>query len=161
MAAGHIDPVVAVGVVAGDLPELVAGELGGLRVVRGGLLGGGVAGQRAELEQRRRGGRAVQVAVGDDGAVVGAAGAAVGGVQVLDQLGAGLPQRDGPGLGVAVGVAGVGEHVAERDAGLGHAVRTGTRARAGSWRQEQTVIRRASSGTGGPCSSRIMVPAEA
>ena len=42
----------------------------------------------------------------------------------------------------------------------GIAVSTGTRARAGSWRQEHTVIRRASSGTGGPCSSRIMVAAE-
>ena len=61
-----------------------------------------------------------QVPVGDDGAVVGAAGAAVGGVQVLDQLGAGLPERDGPGPGVAVGVAGVGEDVAGRDAVAGH-----------------------------------------
>src|SRR5215472_7979691 len=52
-----------------------------------GLLGGGVAGERSELQQqrRRRGGGAVQVAVGDDGAFVGAAGAAVGGVQVLDE----------------------------------------------------------------------------
>ena len=40
-------------------------------------------------------------------------------------------------------------------------VSTGTRARAGSAWQEHTVIRRASSGTGGPCSSRIMVAAEA
>ena len=43
----------------------------------------------------------------------------------------------------------------------GIAVSTGTRARAGSWWQDETVIRRASSGTAGPCSSRIMVPAEA
>ena len=93
--------------------------------------------------------------------MVGAAGAAVERVQVLDQLGAGLPEREGPGVGVAVGVAGVGQDVAERDAvWAGIAVSTGTRARAGSWRQEQTVIRRASSGTGGPCSSRIMVAAE-
>jgi len=47
---GAHHPVVAVGVVAGDLPEFVAGEFGGLGVVRGYLLGGGVAGQRAELE---------------------------------------------------------------------------------------------------------------
>ena len=42
----------------------------------------------------------------------------------------------------------------------GMAVSTGTRARAGSVSQEQTVIRWVSSGTGGPCSSRIMVPAD-
>ena len=73
-----------------------------------------------------------------------------------------VAERDGPGVGVAVGVAGVGQDVAEADAvWSGIAVSTGTRARAGSWRQEQTVIRRASSGTGGPCSSRIMVAAEA
>jgi hypothetical protein len=36
--------VVAIGVVAGDPAELVAGELGGLGVVRGGFLNGGVAG---------------------------------------------------------------------------------------------------------------------
>ena len=42
----------------------------------------------------------------------------------------------------------------------GIAVSTGTRARAGSAWQDDTVIRRASSGTGGPCSSRIMVPAD-
>ena len=34
-------------------------------------------------------------------------------------------QRDGPGGGVAVGVAGVGEHVAERDAGRWHAGQDG------------------------------------
>ncbi len=39
-------------------------------------------------------------------------------------------------------------------------VSTGTRARAGSAWQDDTVIRRASSGTGGPCSSRTMVPAD-
>ena len=99
--------MVAVGVVAGDGAELVAGQLGGLLVVGGGLAGGGVAGERAEFEQRAGGGRAVEVAVGDDGAVVGAAGAAAGRVQVLDQLGAGLAERDGPGSGVAVGVTGV------------------------------------------------------
>ena len=106
--------MVAVGVVGGDAAEFVAGGLGGLLVVGGGLLRGGVAGQGCEFQQRAGRGRAVQVAVGDDGAVVGAAGAAVGGVQVLDQLRAGLPERDGPGAGVAVGVAGVGQDVAER-----------------------------------------------
>jgi hypothetical protein len=46
---GAGDPVVAVGVVAGDAAELVAGELGGLLVMRAGLAGGGVAGQWPEL----------------------------------------------------------------------------------------------------------------
>ena len=41
-------------------------------------------------------------------------------VQVLDQGGAGGAQRQRPGISVAVGVAGVGEDVAERDAGGGH-----------------------------------------
>ncbi|HTQ92006.1 MAG TPA: hypothetical protein VMK84_21175, partial [Streptosporangiaceae bacterium] len=94
--------------------------LGGLLVVGGGLVRGGVAGERAEFEQRAGGGRAVEVAVGDDGAVVGAAGAAVERVQVLDQLRAGVPEREGPGGGVAVGVAGVGEDVAGRDAVCWH-----------------------------------------
>jgi hypothetical protein len=43
--------VVAVAVVGGDPAELVAGCLGGLVVVGGGLLVGRVAGQGAELEQ--------------------------------------------------------------------------------------------------------------
>ena len=70
-------------VVGGDLPELVPGELGGPGVVRGGFLRGGVAGQRAQFQQQPGGDRAVQVAVSDDGALVGAAGSAVGWVQVL------------------------------------------------------------------------------
>ncbi len=41
-------------------------------------------------------------------------------VQVLDQGGAGGSERDGPGVRVAVGVAGIGEYVAERDPGGGH-----------------------------------------
>jgi hypothetical protein len=41
--------VVAVGVVAGDPAELVAGELGGLAVVVRSLLFGGGAGQRPEF----------------------------------------------------------------------------------------------------------------
>ncbi len=48
---------------------------------------------------------------------MGALGAAVVRVQVLDELRAGGAEREGPGVGVAVGVAGVGEDVAERDAG--------------------------------------------
>ncbi len=42
------------------------------------------------------------------------------GVQVLDELGAGGAHRQRPGICVAVGVAGVGEDVAERDPGRGH-----------------------------------------
>jgi hypothetical protein len=51
---------------------------------------------------------------------VGAAGPAVIWVQVLDELGAGGAQRNGPGDGVAVGVPGVVQDVAEADAGRGH-----------------------------------------
>ena len=115
MAAGHCDAVVAVGVVGGEAAELVAGQLGGLAVVVRGLLSGGGAGQRPEFQQRAGCARAVEVPVGDDGAVVGALGAAVVRVQVLDERGAGGAQRQGPGAGVAVGVAGVIQDVAERD----------------------------------------------
>jgi hypothetical protein len=83
-------------------------------VVRGLLFGGG-AGQRSQFGQRAGCARAVEVAVGDDGTVAGALGAAVAGVQVLDELGAGGPQRQCPGTGVAVRVAGIIQDVAERD----------------------------------------------
>jgi hypothetical protein len=49
---GAHDPVVAVGVIGGDAAEFVPGEFGGLLVVRGDVFGCGVAGQRAELQQR-------------------------------------------------------------------------------------------------------------
>ena len=49
-----------------------------------------------------------------------ALGAAVVRVQVLDELRAGGAQRQGPGAGVAVGVTGVAEDVAEGDPGGGH-----------------------------------------
>ena len=71
------DAVVAVGVVGGVPAKLVAGELGGLLVVRGGLPGGRAGRQRREFQQRPGCLRAVQVSVGDDRAVVGALGAAV------------------------------------------------------------------------------------
>jgi hypothetical protein len=112
--------VIAVGVVSGEAAELVAGGLGGPGVVRGDVFGAGVAGERPEFQQRARRHRAVQVPVADDGAVVGAFGAAVVRVEVLDEPGAAGSERECPGGGVAVGVAGVGEHVAERDACRGH-----------------------------------------
>jgi hypothetical protein len=40
------------------------------------------------------------------------------------------------------------------------AVSTGTKARTGSWLQEDRVMRRASSGMGGRFSAGIMIPAE-
>ena len=92
--------------------------------------------------------------------MVGALGAAVVRVQVLDELGAGGAQRQCPGAGVAVGVAGIVEDVAERDPWPGIAVSTGTKARTGSCRHDETVARRASSGTAGPFSSGIMMPAD-
>jgi hypothetical protein len=42
----------------------------------------------------------------------------------------------------------------------GIAVRTGANARTGSLRHDDTVARRAISGTAGPSSSGIMIPAE-
>ena len=69
--------MVAVGVIGGDAAEFVAGEFGGLAVVVRGLFPGGGAGERPEFQQRARRLGAVQVAVADDGAVVGALGPAV------------------------------------------------------------------------------------
>ena len=93
--------------------------------------------------------------------MVGAAGAAVERVRFLDQLRAGLPERDGPGSGVAVGVAGVGQDVAERDAVAGHRGR----------RRDQGAGRVVAAGADGnppgrlrhgrAVSSRIIVQAEA
>src|SRR5216683_598383 len=113
---GAHDPVVAVFVISGGPAGLVAGEPGGLSIVRGDLLAGGVAGQGAESGQGAGSGGAVQAAVGDDGAVVGAVGSAVVGVQVLDEGGAGRAQRQGPVPRGAAGVSGAGEDVAGRDA---------------------------------------------
>ena len=123
--------MVAVGVVAGEAAGLAAGELSGLRVVGCGLFPGGAAGQRAEFQQRAGCRGAVEVAVGDDGAVVGAFGAAVVRVQVLDELRACGSEREGPGISVAVGVA---EPARSRraDAAAGIAVGRATRARTGS-----------------------------
>jgi hypothetical protein len=67
----------AVGVVAGDAAELVAGELGGLAVVIGGLLFRRAGSERPEFGQRAGCLGAVQVPVGDDRAVMSALGAAV------------------------------------------------------------------------------------
>src|ERR1019366_914516 len=56
----------------------------------------------------------------DDSALVGALGAAVVGMEVLDQGGPGGAERGGPVLRDAGGGAGVGQDVAERDAVFGH-----------------------------------------
>ena len=104
--------MVAVGVISGEAAEFVAGELGGLAVVVRGLLFGGGAGQRPQFQQGAGRPRAVQASVGDDRAFVGALGAPVMGMEVLDELRAGGAQRDGPGGGVAVGVAGIVQDVA-------------------------------------------------
>ena len=81
-------------------------------------------------------------------------------VEVLDEPCAGGPQRDGPGRCVAVGVAAVGEDVAERDPWPGIAASKGAKARTGSRRPDDSAARRASSGTAGPFSSPIMTPAD-
>ena len=44
---GAHDLVIAIGIIGGDLPQLVPGGLSGLLVMRGGLVCGGVAGGRA------------------------------------------------------------------------------------------------------------------
>jgi hypothetical protein len=49
--AGHMTPVVAVGLADGDGAGLARGGLSGFGVVGGGLPAGGVAGRRAGLEQ--------------------------------------------------------------------------------------------------------------
>jgi hypothetical protein len=69
--------VVAVGVIGGEAAELVPGQFAGLAVVVRGLLFGGGAGERPEFQQQARCLGAVQVAVADDRAVVGALRAAV------------------------------------------------------------------------------------
>ena len=94
--------MVAVGVIGGEAAELVAGQLAGFAVVVRGLLFGGGAGERPEFGQGAGRGRAVQVPVGDDGAFMGALGAAVVRVQVLDELGTG----GAPGLGGSHAVRG-------------------------------------------------------
>src|ERR1035441_2124947 len=66
-----LDAVVAVFVVAGDPAEFVAGGLGGFCVGRGGLFRGGVGVDWPEFQQGAGRDRAVEVAVADDGAVVG------------------------------------------------------------------------------------------
>jgi hypothetical protein len=113
--------VVAVGVIVGEAAEFVPGEFRSLLVVGGDLVCGGARGQGAQVQQFFRGGGAVEAAVGDDCPGVGALGAAVVRVQVLHELGAGGAEGEGPGGRVAVGVAGVGEDVTERDAVCGHA----------------------------------------
>ena len=90
--------MVAVGVVGGVPAEFVPGQLGGLLVVGGDLLAGGCGWQGREFQQCAGCLRAVQVSVGDDGSVMCALGAAVVRVQVLDELGAGVAERDGPGV---------------------------------------------------------------
>ena len=103
----------------------VARSLGGPGVMRGAPLPGGAAGQRPGFQQGAGRGRAVQVAVGDDRAFMGALGAAAMGIEVLDELRAGGPERQRPRGGVAVGVAGAGENAAGRDAIFWHPCQDG------------------------------------
>jgi hypothetical protein len=60
-----------------------------------------------------------------DRAVVGAVRAAVVGVQILDQAGAEVAERQRPALGDAVCVAGVGEEIADWYAAGGHPLEHG------------------------------------
>jgi hypothetical protein len=150
--------VVAVTVGGGERSEFVAVQLGALLVVRVGLLVGGGGEQRGEVEQAVGGGGAVELTVGGDRAVVGGLGAAVVGVQVDDQLHAEGAQGEREGMGLTVGVAAVGEQIADRDAGGGHVFEGGDDL-GGSCRQEARWMRRTSSGTSGPRSSGTVVSA--
>ena len=109
LGGGAAGAVVAVGVGSGDRGEFVAGQFGGLLVVGGGLFGGRGAWEWSELQEGGGGGGAVEPAVCADRAVVGAVRAAVVGVQVADQVDPELADRECPGLGDAVAVAGVDE----------------------------------------------------
>jgi hypothetical protein len=114
---GAGQPAVAVGVLAGVDAELVTGELGGLLVVGGDSSGAAAGWQRGQFQQRRWCLGAVEASVGDNRAVVGAAGSAVVWVQVVDEAGAGGAERVCPGVRDAVGVAGVGRSPARQLAG--------------------------------------------
>src|SRR5258707_10153673 len=95
---GALHAVVAVGVVAGEAAELVPGQLGCPAVVVRGLLPGGGAGERPELQQRAGGPGAGEAAVADDRAVVGALLAAGVGLEVPDERRAAGPQREGTAI---------------------------------------------------------------
>ena len=158
---GALDPVVAVLVVGGEPAELVTAQLGGLGVVRGDVVAAGVAGERPESGEGAGGGRAVEVPVGDDRAVVGALGAAVVGVQVLDQLrrrrlAAAAPRRPRRG-GRSRNRRGRRRAGSRRRASRSARARTRGPGRAGTTR---ALARRANSGTAGAFSSRIMIAAE-
>jgi hypothetical protein len=75
--------------------------------------------------------------------------------EVLDQLIRTVADRNGPPANLAAW--------SRQQSGIpwpGSAVSTGTNARTGSWRHDDTVARRASSGTAGPFSSGTMIPAD-
>jgi hypothetical protein len=116
---GAGDAVMAVLVAARDRGELVAGELLAEPVVRLPLVGVCAPRERSELEQRLGGGRAVEVAVEADRALVGALHSLVVGVEVVDEADAAAPQRQRPVLRHAVGVAAVGQQIADLDAAAG------------------------------------------
>jgi hypothetical protein len=69
-------------------------------------------------------------------------------MEVLEELGAGGAQRDRPGVCVAVGVAGVGQDVAERDPGGGH------RGQDGRERADRVVAARRDRGAPGELGDR-------
>ena len=75
----------------------------------------GVTSKRAEIEERLRGCRAVQVAVVQDRTGEGALRAAIVGMQVHDKARPERPHRQGEGLGPSVRVARVREHVTDRE----------------------------------------------
>ncbi len=112
---GTDDALVAVVIGGVERGELEAGELGETRLVSRGLIFGRPPLERPEVQERLGGGRTEQGAVGGDRPLEGAVAAPVRGVQVHHEAGSGAPQRCGEGLGMAVGVSAVGQHIAEGD----------------------------------------------
>ena len=120
MAAGHCDAVVAVGVVGGDAAELVAGGLGGLASWSAAC---SLVAARASGPSSSRG-RGVAGQYRLPLAMIAPSWVPLGprswGCRSWTSCAPAGAQRERPGGGVAVGVAGVGEDVAERDPGGGH-----------------------------------------
>ena len=118
---GTGDAVIAIVVVSADAPELVAGQLGGGVVVGCDGVRARAAGQGREREQGARGGRAVEVAVGEHRAREGPLLAAVGGVQVHHQPRTRRAQRQREVLGDPVRVARVRKEVTGEKCAAGEA----------------------------------------
>ena len=116
--------MVAVGVVGAEAAELVVGRFGDGGVVGGGVGFGGTR-ARGAISTGPVVCGAPEVAVGDDRPVVGAFGSAVVGWRSWTRRAPMRAERSAQAVGRAVGVAGVGEDVADGDAVVVHALEGG------------------------------------